>query len=968
MKKKMNKRLYAVILSAAMVFTTVCPAMATESVEADAAALYEDVSVEEEAEVLAEEIYAPGFDEDKAFGEPAEEDTNGVRVLYAIPDVSGNAAGTKTDPIDLATALSNAQAGDEIHIPEGNYKCDETFKVGASGTEQSHIKLVGEGKVFLDFSGHPNHEGLDADNNSYPKDNGIKLTGSYWDISGIEIYRAPGVGLQISGSYNTVTDCRFSFNRDSGLQISGGGDKMADWAHDNYVLNCTSHDNCDDFRPKFGEDADGFAAKIQLGSNNVFSGCISYCNSDDGWDLYAKDDNFPNEACTIINCVAFGNGYLSDGSTTKSGDGNGFKLGSSDWAVPNRVKNCLAFDNLGHGFTDNNNSAPIELKMCTSYNNGKDNTNDPCFISDRLAGGDSGVKGSVSGKKNYMFNLERNGESSDLLSVYSTSFAPNGMDMINGTIDHSVLYDNGSYHITDTVAIDSSAIPGEKLAVALDPSVFISVNVPAYAATDFDTIWRDANGDLALGNLFKVETASPFATWSSTGKALGADLSSGVYVDFGDVPAKTSYQYNETRLAGKSIIIPKGGKILNLSDYQIDGGKFPNPSKTPAIPATFGNDDFKVMAGTGKQLTLQDAKGEVDFAFFEDGESANFKKRLAMNSDPGVCDEGYLARCVEFTVPEKTSSQINVIAYADKGGGQLTLYKADGTQVDENIKTALKAGTMTNCSFTVETPGKYYIGTKKFQNNTYLYYIQQIDTPIPDPEPEPEPEAVVVTEKEKAQKAQSEGRGSTGDTAVLTASGDGKTYALEVKDQTVSSDQVLTVNKGDKVTLTGYDKKSLVLDPTYKKTLSINGKGVLKAKKITDSTGVKFSYTINGGSTKVNMTLAIKDPAVNVSANGLAKPMKKLNAEVYENTEFDISFDMPYTAKLIPGKAKNKSAVVFYDDKGAAIADMNSFKFVVGSDLKLHVKGKSASKGSCSIPFTAYGKKYTLKIKTVVKK
>ena len=65
MKKKMNKRLYAVILSAAMAFTTVCPAMATEST--DAAALYEDVSVEEEAEVLAEEIYAPGFDEDKAF-------------------------------------------------------------------------------------------------------------------------------------------------------------------------------------------------------------------------------------------------------------------------------------------------------------------------------------------------------------------------------------------------------------------------------------------------------------------------------------------------------------------------------------------------------------------------------------------------------------------------------------------------------------------------------------------------------------------------------------------------------------------------------------------------------------------------------------------------------------------------------------------------------------------------------------
>ncbi|MCD8188208.1 MAG: hypothetical protein LUD57_06325 [Ruminococcus sp.] len=33
------------------------------------------------------------------------------------------------------------------------------------------------------------------------------------------------------------------------------------------------------------ENADGFAAKLTCGEGNVFDGCMSYNNSDDGWDL-----------------------------------------------------------------------------------------------------------------------------------------------------------------------------------------------------------------------------------------------------------------------------------------------------------------------------------------------------------------------------------------------------------------------------------------------------------------------------------------------------------------------------------------------------------------------------------------------------------------------------------------------------------------------------------------------------------
>ncbi len=948
MRNKKIKSVFSIILSAAMVFSAFCPVSAKE---------YSAVSVRQCAtgavntEVFDASDFAsvdPSDLSEELLGcASSEEETNGDgAVVYATPTASENAAGTKADPINLGTALKNAKPGDEIRIPAGSYVSAVTFTASALGTDVDHIKLKGDGgKAVLDFSTHPNHASLDADNDGYDKDNGgIKLTGSYWELSDIEICHVPGVGLQVSGSNNKIENCLFHHNRDSGLQISGGGDRRADWAHDNLVLNCTSHDNYDDFRPKYGEDADGFAAKIQLGSGNVFSGCIAYCNSDDGWDLFAKDDNFPNEACTIINCIAFGNGYMSDGTTSKEGDGNGFKLGSKDWAVPNRVMNCLAFDNVGHGFTDNNNTAPIEIRKCTSYNNGKGN-------------------GFVRGQRNYGFEQEVGGQSSDLLSVYSSSAAPNGLDKFNATIDHCVLQGNdGSYHIGDTTAIVSSSMAGEKLEKVLDEHTFVSVDVPAYATTDFDKVWRNSDGNLALGGLFEVSEQSPAYSWSRVNKALGADLSQGKYQEFDEAPL-TSAQFNQAKLEGKAITIPTDGKILNLSLYQVDGGKFPNPSKTPAIPATFGNEYFTVKAGTGKQMTLGDAKSEADFAYFEDGQNAGLKKRLVLNGDPELCDEGYLARCVEFTVPEKAYTTVTTYAYADEAGARLAVYKADGSLFDEGMTLQLKKKAFSGVSFTLNTPGKYYIGTKNYQKDTYIYYIQQTDTLIPDPVPEVEP-----TEEEKAKDAMEKGMGSAEDTAVVTPSADGKTFTLDIQTTETSLDRVLTVNKGDKITLAGYEKKSLQVDAVGKKLIGVNSKGVLKAKKATTSSGVKFSYKINGGNTTVNLTLIIKDPTVNVSGNGLAKPMKKLSAQVYEDSEFDISMDMTFTGKVLTDKAKNKAGVVFYDAAGNAVPDITGLKFILGDDKKLHVRGKTAYKGSCSIPFAAYGKKYTLKIKVVTRK
>lgn len=59
------------------------------------------------------------------------------------------------------------------------------------------------------------------------------------------------------------------------------------------------------------------AAKLTIGEGNTFDGCIAYNNADDGWDLFAKVETGSIGAVTIQNCVAYGNGYLEDGTDAR---------------------------------------------------------------------------------------------------------------------------------------------------------------------------------------------------------------------------------------------------------------------------------------------------------------------------------------------------------------------------------------------------------------------------------------------------------------------------------------------------------------------------------------------------------------------------------------------------------------------------------------------------------------------------
>ncbi|MEO6599967.1 MAG: hypothetical protein ABIQ16_08865, partial [Polyangiaceae bacterium] len=129
-------------------------------------------------------------------------------------------------------------------------------------------------------------------------------------------------------------------------------------------INCDSHDNYD--TKASGGNADGFAAKINIGPGNKFFGCVAHDNSDDGWDTFPKTASGTN-AVTIENCVAYHNGYHKGAA---AGNGNGFKVGSDQTGgAPHILKNSVAFNNPSKGFDQNHNQGVAIVQNCTGVNN-----------------------------------------------------------------------------------------------------------------------------------------------------------------------------------------------------------------------------------------------------------------------------------------------------------------------------------------------------------------------------------------------------------------------------------------------------------------------------------------------------------------------------------------------------------------------------------------------------------------------
>ena len=343
----------------------------------------------------------------KGYGEPA----NGVYGDFRN-------AGTKDSPIELDAALALVDTGEKIIMLDGTYLRDEAVKItDANNGDPGNMKyLVAETdrQVTIDFQG--NSQGID-------------IKGDNWWVKGIRFLHSADktTGGSLSGSNCVVENCVFAESGTTGFQVPGSSsDPFEDWPANNLILNCETYNSID----SSGQDADGFGCKLTVGNGNVFKGCVSHNNQDDGWDLYTKGSSGPIGAVVLEDCISYDdslylvtaenvgnptftdiNGvtktWLTNGQTSvvyngadplkytvgekvrmspngeKSSSRNGFKLGGESIYVQHYIKDSYAFGNnswgivptkgdvkSGKGFDSNSNPA-MKVRNCVSFNNAR---------------------------------------------------------------------------------------------------------------------------------------------------------------------------------------------------------------------------------------------------------------------------------------------------------------------------------------------------------------------------------------------------------------------------------------------------------------------------------------------------------------------------------------------------------------------------------------------------------------------
>lgn len=286
---------------------------------------------------------------------------------YVAPTGSDSNAGSMAAPFaSLQKGHDAASAGDTVWLRAGTYKLTKQLKLSKSGTSDTQrIKFfayTGE-KVTIDFSGY-------VSTNKAADTPALLVTGNWLHLKGFEIIGAP-VGasgdhsisaLRSEGaSNNTFELLNIHHNFGPGLFISKG-------TGGNLILNVDSHDNYDkDGSQGDGQNGDGFGVHYQeTGPSTIIRGCRAWLDSDDGYDLISQE-----VPVIVENSWAIQNGYANGGSTSpSSGNGNGFKMGSSQTGIRHIVRGNTAWKNKAAGFYANHSSGGNTWLNNTSYMNG----------------------------------------------------------------------------------------------------------------------------------------------------------------------------------------------------------------------------------------------------------------------------------------------------------------------------------------------------------------------------------------------------------------------------------------------------------------------------------------------------------------------------------------------------------------------------------------------------------------------
>ncbi|MDO5339188.1 MAG: silent information regulator protein Sir2 [Eubacteriales bacterium] len=588
---------------------------------------------------------------------------------------------------EILNAISSAKAGDVIIVKEGTYKFSDTIVINntMNGKSGSYIIVKAEdGKeVKFDFSAQK----LDGANR------GVVVDGDYWYFQGINFYGAGDNGVLLAGNNNIFEKCVFEANRDSGLQISRYDTTAATkdlWPSNNLIINCTSHDNCDfPDQGGTGENADGFAAKLTCGEGNVFDGCISYSNSDDGWDLFAKSATGPIGVVTIRNCVAFNNGTLSNGVHYANGDMNGFKLGGSGVGTPHNVMNCLSFDNGATGFTDNNNPTGLTIVNVTAWGNGK-----------------------YAKKGNFLCYRT----SSDAMFKGLVSAGAIDSDKFTGKMADSIYYNSGKYYNLSGSLFTSLVSGDKKGTVVTDPAKTAGMFKNTVNAIDMsknvDKQLRNADGTINMNSLYETTGSyvSMGARFNVSNQVISISSKNSSSEDVTKPEETTKAQETTKATESTTKATEATTKATEATSVSAKGEKLilnANDAATGKIKSSTVVDGLKIVATSKKTVTVD--KSAKDY------KNISFTKRIKLS---GAGNES--ARAISF----KTAGESKVKIYATSSDTDtsrlIKIIDKDGNDVTSTAK--IPGSSLKSVSFRLDEAGEYYIVSE--DGGVNIYYVE----------------------------------------------------------------------------------------------------------------------------------------------------------------------------------------------------------------------------------------------------
>jgi len=284
-------------------------------------------------------------------------------VLYVATDGDDGNPGTLGKPLaTVQKAQSKVSAGDTVYIRGGTYhmSTEQIARIDRIYACVTFLDKSGKKGKYILYSAYPG-ERVVFDYSAIRPENfrvaAFYVTGSWLHLRGFEI-----TGVQVTIRTHTQSECFENHGSNNIYEQLSMHDGMAIGFYllsgsDNLILNCDAYRNFDSVSENGrGGNTDGFGCHPQPGSKgNVFRGCRSWFNSDDGYDVI---NSF--ESTVFDHCWAFYNGYNT--AFVSEGDGNGFKGGGYGKRPADQVPNpvpqttvrfCLAVKNKASGFYSN---------------------------------------------------------------------------------------------------------------------------------------------------------------------------------------------------------------------------------------------------------------------------------------------------------------------------------------------------------------------------------------------------------------------------------------------------------------------------------------------------------------------------------------------------------------------------------------------------------------------------------------